>query len=94
MVGGKGVVAVSPNKQNPDRGIETEIDREQAGELLVVQTNRIPTEGLKQISDKSNSVGLYSPNKQNPDRGIETFAQLLYAVLNVESKQTESRPRD
>ena len=37
----------SPNKQNPDSGIETASMARCASWRMIVQTNRIPTQGLK-----------------------------------------------
>jgi len=44
---------------------------------IKVQTNRIPTEGLKPLSCASRSSVGVGPNQQNPDRGIETFCSLV-----------------
>jgi len=61
-----------PNKQNPDSGIETGVFAACAPELDLVQTNRIPTQGLKRRGDTRRVGVAGSPNKQNPDSGIET----------------------
>ena len=63
-----------PNKQNPDSGIETSTSAEQALTRTEVQTNRIPTQGLKPGDYIAPELGLGGPNKQNPDSGIETYA--------------------
>ena len=62
-----------PNKQNPDSGIETFEGRLPASAFAPVQTNRIPTQGLKQAAGVADChAHRFSPNKQNPDSGIET----------------------
>ena len=42
--------AEGPNQQNPDRGIETAEDQPRHCPCSPVQTNRIPTEGLKRYN--------------------------------------------
>ena len=83
-----------PNKQNPDSGIETTWRPSTRTTPAAVQTNRIPTQGLKQWSDQSEFSPQISPNKQNPDSGIETACRSLFSLAASESKQTESRLRD
>ena len=64
---------MSPNQQNPDRGIETKLARARQYEILIVPTNRIPTEGLKHLVLGHHVMPRAGPNQQNPDRGIETL---------------------
>jgi len=43
--------------------------------FVQVQTNRIPTEGLKLRQIPRQRRPAQGPNQQNPDRGIETVHQ-------------------
>ena len=62
----------SPNKQNPDSGIETATRVQGDKDDDPVQTNRLPTQGLKQYRIAAFFREMGSPNKPNPDSGIET----------------------
>ena len=59
---------IGPNQQNPDRGIETVLATTSVIVSPAVQTNRIPTEGLKQgyrMSDYTKS-DLSKPTESRP----------------------------
>ena len=49
------------------------IDIQSSWNRRPVQTNRIPTEGLKLPDRWAPTRGEGGPNQQNPDRGIETW---------------------
>ena len=71
----------SPNKQNPDSGIETVLGRVRGGLGGVVQTNRIPTQGLKLAV--APGLGLRAGVQTNriPTQGLKPRCPLRCALV-------------
>ena len=83
-----------PNQQNPDRGIETGLPNFVATSTSMVQTNRIPTEGLKRSVDKLLGTNRGVQTNRIPTEGLKRPSGAAAAAAAAESKPTESRPRD
>ena len=83
---------MSPNKQNSERGIETDATSYQPLYSVSGPNKQNSERGIETGFGRGVCLGRRSgPNKQNSERGIETSAVVKVGQVRAQSEQTEFR---